>query len=172
MAEAGLFDGKRVELIDGTILEMSPQRDRHAKGILLAQYALMDAFGPEFTVRVQLPLRVGDRSEPEPDVAVVRGGVRSVDAHPTTAVLVVEVSDTTLEHDRRTKAHLYASARVDEYWIVNLIDGRVEVQREPITDAAAPFGHRYGRQDVAERDGMIAPVALPERSIAVADLLP
>ena len=132
MAEAGLFDGRRVELVRGEVIEMTPQKSRHATGITLAYTALSAAFGGEYNVRIQLPLILGQDSDPEPDAAIVRGTARDyVDAHPQTATLVVEVADSSLEYDRTTKCALYAESGIPEYWIVNLVDRQLEVYRKP-----------------------------------------
>src|SRR5262245_14333663 len=103
MGEAGVFQpGERVELIDGEILEMAPQKSRHAAAVTLVGDALRIAYGSGFHLRIQLPLALDPYSEPEPDVAVIVGSPRDYrDSHPTSAVLVVEVADTSLEHDRK-----------------------------------------------------------------------
>jgi len=132
MGEAGLFDGQRVELIAGeVVVTVSPQNWPHASTLDRVARVIGRAFGPGYWVRTQLPLALLPDSEPEPDVSVVPGGVDDYDAHPSRALLVVEVSVTTLAYDRREKAGLYARAGVPEYWVVNLIDGQVEVYRGP-----------------------------------------
>ena len=174
MIEAGvLTPEKRVELIDGEILAMTPQGSAHATAVSLVQEALRAAFGSQVYVRVQLPLAFGSDSEPEPDVAVVAGSVRDYrDAHPQSALLVVEVADATLAYDRDRKGSLYARAGVPEYWIANLAETCIEVHRDPIVRPHAQFGwhcrtvERFGAGD------SITPLSLPTRSIAVADLLP
>jgi len=172
--EAGLFrPDERLELIAGEVVrKMTLQQSRHASGVYLVQEALRRVFGPGFLVRVQLPLALLEDSEPEPDVAVVAGEPRAfVSAHPTSALLVVEVSDTTLAFDRATKGGLYARAQVQEYWIVNLRDQVLEVHREPAPMAEQPVGHQY-RSVVRLTDAdEITPLAA-SASIPVADLLP
>ena len=120
--DAGVFEPEaKLELIGGEITEkMSPQNSPHSAAIGALQYALDEAFSEGYWVRVQLPLALSDDSEPEPDLAVVIGSWRDyIKAQPTAAVLVVEISDSTLEIDRGAKAGIYASAGVMEYWIVN-----------------------------------------------------
>lgn len=168
----GYFDGRRVELVGGEIIDMAGQRDEHAMGVSLADYALKAAFGTGFVVRVQLPLRAGEDSIPEPDVAVVRGPLRRVRRHPTTALLVVEVADTTLAFDREDKASLYASIAVRDYWVVNLVEGQVEVRRTPIRTPAARFGWGYRDTTVLRRPEVIVPLAARKARVKVADLLP
>jgi Uma2 family endonuclease len=112
--------------------------------VRLAEDALRLVFPQGFDVRTQLPLALGEYSEPEPDVAVVVGSARDyANAHPTTAVLVVEIADSTLALDRHTKASLYAAAGVPEYWIVNLVERQIEIYREPTPMDGTPFGYGY-----------------------------
>ncbi len=174
MAEAGVFaPGERVELIEGEIIAMTPQKSPHAASVRLVQETLRGLFGPGFDVRPQLPLSLGPDSEPEPDVAVVRGNPRDyVQEHPTTAVLVVEVADTTLDFDRGRKAGLYARAVIPEYWIVNLPDRTLEVYRDPgpLPDRPAEHGYRSVRR-IGPADS-VAPLASPAARVRVADLLP
>jgi Uma2 family endonuclease len=108
------------------------------------------------------------RSVPEPDVAVVPGRHTDyVRAHPTTALLVVEVSDSSLAQDRLTKTAIYATAGVPEYWIVNLRDDVVEVHRAP-----DPSTRRYAERRVVARTERIELVAVPGVSIAAGEIIP
>ena len=174
MAEAGVFaPGERVELIDGEIISMTPQKSPHAVAGGLVEDALRAAFGPGFHVRSQRPLSLGPDSEPEPDAAVVRGTLRDyVDAHPTMAVLIVEVSDTTLAFDRERKAGVYAKAGIREYWILNLIDRVLEVYRDPgpLREIPSQIGYRSIRNFGPSET--VNPLALPPAAVRVADLLP
>jgi len=123
-----------------------------------------------YDIRVRMPLAIGDGSEPEPDVAVVRGHFRDYRTHPLTAALVVEVADSNLEFERSRKASRYASAEIPEYWIVNLVDRQVEVFRDP---AASPRGEAaYQTQFSAGVGDTVAPLPHPERRIEVISLLP
>ena len=174
MGEIGLFQDQHVELIDGEVIQLSPQKDRHYASVALMQQVLNDIFRQEYWVRVQGPLNFGDKHEPEPDVSVVRGAPRDYigTGHPKTALLVVEVSDTTLRYDQGEKASLYASRGIADYWIVNLPEQRLEVRRDPAADAEQRFGHRYGTLTVYERGRKVAPLATTDSPVAVADLLP
>jgi len=169
MADAGLFHDRRVELIEGEVVDMPPQKNAHYTAILLVQRALEKAFGTNHTVRVQGPLDLGERSQPEPDVAVVTGSPRDYRDHPKTAVLVVEVSDTTLEFDRVRKQRIYAKAGIQEFWIVNLIARVLELHRSPVPDAQ--HAHYDDIEPVAE-GGAVTPLAAPTSAIRIADLLP
>ncbi|MDA1054017.1 MAG: Uma2 family endonuclease [Planctomycetota bacterium] len=165
LGDAGVFIDQRVELIDGEILTMSPMKAAHAAATELTAAALRGSFGPGLWIRVQLPLAISDNSEPEPDLAVVPGAPRDYPEHPASALLVVEVSDTTLAFDRGKKRRLYAAAGVADYWVLNLIDEQLEVYRDPIDgdfQNAATFGP----------DADISPLAAPDARISVRELLP
>jgi Uma2 family endonuclease len=165
--DAGVFGpDDRLELIDGQLLAMNPQGSRHAAIVGLAGEILRGAFGDGCTVRMQCPLAVADDSEPEPDLAVVAGReVDYLDAHPTTALLVVEVSDDSLLRDRTVKQRLYARHGIPEYWILALPAARLEVYRDPAeTEYRTVLMRRPGET--------IAPRARPSATIAVGDLLP
>lgn len=174
MADLGMFRDQRVELIEGTIVQMPPQKNFHVIGIGLAEGAMRAAFGPRHWVRVQSPLHLGLRSAPEPDVAVVPGGPRDYTktGHPTTALLIVEISETTLAYDCGRKASLYARAKIADYWIVNLVQSRLEVRRNPVPDQGERYGWRYQDVLLLGPQDRVAPLAVPKKRVAVADLLP
>ena len=150
-----------------------PKIAPHPTAVGLTADALSAAFGPGWLVRQQDPIALDDESEPEPDVAVVPGGRRDYRAeHPSRPVLVVEVAESSLRFDRRHKGSVYARAGLPEYWIVNLIDRRLEVYRHPAPAAFAAFGWRYLDVQVFAPDDTVSPLARPGAAIAVADLLP
>jgi hypothetical protein len=103
---------------------------------------------------------------------VVSGSPRDYKDHPTSALLVVEISDATLLFDRTRKAALYAAANVGDYWIVNLVDRCVEVHRKPMRDAADRRRFRYGEIRTITVGESITPLAAPKAKIAVGELLP
>jgi Uma2 family endonuclease len=162
LAALGCFEGERVELVDGLLVSMSPQSPRHTSAIRRLNHILVRAVGERAEVQVQGPLVVSEISEPEPDVALVTPGLRS--EHATRAFLVVEVADSSLRRDREIKAQLYASIGVPEYWIVNLVDGVVEVSTEPGADG-------YGRVTTHGRGDTLRLVAFPDITVAVNDIL-
>src|SRR6266852_7012700 len=121
-----------IELLDGLLLVKEPQHSPHRTAVLLVAKAMEWAFGAGWFVQTQSPIILGDRSEPEPDVCVVRGSPRDyVEAHPTRPALIVEVAQAGLRIARGRKATVYARARIRDYWIVNLVDRVLEVHREP-----------------------------------------
>src|SRR5262245_8062988 len=150
LVDKGVFGpDDRIELIDGLLLVAEPQSSPHYTAIRLIERALSRVFGDGWDIRTQAPIALDDTSEPEPDVAVVRGDVRDFAiSHPAAPVLVVEVSLSSLAFDREHKASLYARAGRPEYWIVNLIDRVLEVRRQPAPEPAAPYGRDYAYVDV------------------------
>ncbi|MGI8788300.1 MAG: Uma2 family endonuclease [Pyrinomonadaceae bacterium] len=171
MAELGFFQNKRVELIKGEIIEMSPMKSAHATAVRLVVGILRDIFAKGFVVDSQLPLIFGRDDEPEPDAAVVKGKTRDFSAaHPKTAELIVEVSDTTLHFDRTKKASLYAENKIRDYWILNLKNRCLEIYREPIKDKK--LGFVYTEIKILTEKETASPLAAPAAKIKVADLLP
>ncbi len=173
--EMGLFGPEeRLELIAGEVVrKITPQKTPHATSLSLASEALRRIVGPDCHLRDQLPLALGPDSEPEPDLAVVAGSPRDYEGeHPATALLVVEVSDTTLTFDRTTKAGLYASAGVREYWIINLRDRVLEVLREPAPMGDQPFGHHYLSVTRYTESQTVSSLLAPDHAVPIADLLP
>lgn len=164
-----LTEDDRVELLDGMLVKKMTKNPPHAAATQLGR-SILEAVAPAgWIVRAQEPITLED-SEPEPDLAVVRGSVRDFKSrHPSVAEvgLVVEVADASLSRDRGIKHRVYAKARVPVYWIVNLLDRRIEVYSSP-SDLA------YGcRRDY--REGEAAPLFLDGADcgpIAVADCLP
>jgi len=166
MAAEGLFaPGARVELIDGIVYDMSPQKSPHTTCLHLALRLLTLHFSDAY-VRVQSPLALGDDSEPEPDLAVVQGTIEDYAVeHPTTAVLVVEVADSSLAHDKERKIPLYAQCGIPEAWLLNVPAKTLEVHRDPREG-------RYRSHQVLRIGDTVSPLARPEAQIAVADLFP
>ena len=173
LGEQGFFAGKRVELIRGEILEMSPINWPHANGVGLVSDALAVVFAVGFHINAQQPFSIPAAvpgSEPQPDVAVIPGSRRTATAHPTVAALIVEVADTTLFYDTTTKAQLYAEAGVEDYWVLDLLNRVLLVFRDP---APIPDGGKAYRTRLTLGPGdTITPLAAPQVSIRVADLLP
>jgi Uma2 family endonuclease len=173
MMELGWFLGQSVELIRGEIIEMPNQKSGHYAGIDKSAKRLEQAFGPGFWVRTQAPIALGGDTEPNPDVSVVSGSRQDyLEQHPTSALLMVEVSDSTLRYDRKTKGGVYASAQIADYWIVNLVDRQVEVYRRPISDPTGEFDFIYGDVQIYKPGQVLAPLAAPQAQISVDELLP
>lgn len=174
LGEVGVIGPEeRVELIDGEILAMSPQNDPHPDGVMCVFRVLQRLFEPADHLRPQLPLRTSLTSEPEPDVAIISGQFEENDgSHPSTALLIVEVNDTTLRFDQGEKASLYAAAAIPEYWITDLRNLRLVVFRDLARDAGAKYGFSYGSVTAYALDELVSPLAKPDQSIKVKDLFP
>ena len=174
IADEGLLADARTELMDGEILGIPPQKNDHAYSVSMLVRTLDRMVGDRLWVRGQATLQIGHVAAPEPDVAVVAGPPRPGDDVPNAALFVAEVSDATLRYDRTTKMSLYASAGVPEYWVINLVDRRVEIHRDPVEDSPARFGWRYARIESVGRDALLpVPASLGAAGqIPAADLLP
>ncbi|MGA2499510.1 MAG: Uma2 family endonuclease [Tepidisphaeraceae bacterium] len=170
LAADGIWAGRRVQLIRGEIIEMPPQGHLHFVAIARAARLLEGIFGPAHWIRTQAPLDISDESVPEPDVAVTEHPIEHYSSHPTTALLVVEVSDSSLRLDRE-KAELYAAAGIQEYWIVNLVDRQLEVYRHP-SPAAGDIPAAYQPPLILASSAEVALLARSEAKIQVAQLLP
>jgi Uma2 family endonuclease len=173
LVECGAFHGEHLELIGGQLIVAEPHGTYHATVVSLVDDALRAVLPPGWIVRSQLPISLDDESTPEPDNAVVRGTRADyLSAHPSVPALVIEVADTSLVFDRRSKGSLYARGGVQDYWIVNIGERAVEVYREPLPDAAAAWGWRYQSLLIARPGDAITPLALPSTPVAVQALLP
>lgn len=164
MVDAGVFDeDERIELLEGVLVRMSPQSLFHAHAIAYLNELLVRALPAQLQLRCQLPLTL-TRSEPEPDFAVVeRRAARRATRHPTTALLVIEVSLDSLDKDL-AKAAIYAEAGVQEYWIVDVARRCVEVRRRPQRTRRA-----YAEHAVIRR-GELTSAALPDVTVPIAPL--
>jgi Uma2 family endonuclease len=155
-----------VELLEGIIVAEPPQDPPHATSTMLVIEALRKAVGDRAIVRSQLPLVVSAYSVPEPDVALIAGQIADYgSAHPTTALLVVEVAGSSLPKDRLSKSRIYAAAGIPEYWVVNLRDHWLEVFRGPDTSA-----RRYTERMLARAGDRLSLVAVPDATVLVQDL--
>jgi len=174
LIDRGVFrEDERLKLLDGVLVVKEPQGDPHAAAVDLAVAALRGTFGTGWLVRAHAPLALGHRSRPEPDVSVVRGSPRDYrSAAPTEAVLVVEVSQTSLAFDRTRKASIYARAGIPDYWIVNLVERVVEVHHDPIPLDAPGRGWAYRSVQTLQPGASVAPLAVAAVPISIADLLP
>ena len=162
MGKAGLFAGnQRVELIDGEIFDMAPIGPPHGSIVDRLNERFVLAATKKAIVRVQNPIRLGDLSEPEPDLCLLR---RVDDFYATSTpvaqdvYLVVEVAETSLRHDRDVKAALYSRHGIPEFWLIDLPNRQVMVFRTPTAD---------GYQDIAT---LTEPGSLPVQALEDLDL--
>lgn len=173
LAERGTFDNVRVELIEGEIVSKLSLTPPEATTISLTIDALRKTFGKNFVYNIRLPLSLGKLSEPEPEIYVRKGKIRDfINSHPKTAEIIVEVSEQTLDYFRNRKASLYAKNKIQDYWILNVKDKRLEVYRCPIKDKSAFYEFNYAETLIFTGKDSVSPLAAPEAKIEVADLLP
>src|SRR5689334_18434447 len=174
LIDRGILDeDDPIELLDGLLLVKEPQSSPHRTAVGLVAKALERAFGDGWFVQVQSPIGLDFRSEPEPDVCVVRGSLRDyVDAHPTHPALIVEVALSGLAVARGRKASGYARGGIADYWIVDLIDRVLEVYRQPARPGPARRSWGYAAIETFAADAVVTPLATPTACIRVADLLP
>ena len=166
------FESKKLVLLDGEILEMPNPNAPHDAGLGLALAVVASAFGPGFWVRGQMALRLSQSTDPMPDVAVVSGSPRDYPQQPATALLVVEVSDSSLAIDIGIKAQLYAVAGIADYWVVDHNNRLLVVHRDPQPDPTSPYGPSYRTVNNLVPGQTLTPLAAPQATINVADLVP
>jgi Uma2 family endonuclease len=167
MAEAGVFrPDERVELIDGEIVEMSPIGRRHANCVNNLNRLLVTRLGERAIVSPQNPVQISVRSEPQPDLAVLRRREVSYKDEDTTAddvLLLIEVADTSITYDRTVKLRLYATVGIPEYWVVDAAAEEIEVYRSPESG-------RYRETARLSMDRSVSLLALPDVTLAVPDI--
>jgi Uma2 family endonuclease len=166
MIESGILDeNDRVELIDGEIIEMAAVGGQHAACVNdLAEWFILRLQGRAI-ISIQNPVRLRPRSEPEPDIMLLRprgDRYRQGLPGPEDVLLIIEVSDSTLHFDRGTKLPLYAAAGIPEVWIVDLERRRVLVHRQP-------DGDLY-REAVVVDDGSLSPLAFPDATLRLDEI--
>ena len=169
MAEMGVLrPDERTELLEGEIVAMSPQGSRHAAGGSRTGDIFRTLLGARVIVREQYPIHLDDESEPEPDVVIAMPDENYYEDHhptPDEILLVLEVSDSSLELDRVYKQRLYAQAEIRQYCVLNLQTQELEDYRQP-----SPDGYR-SKQTYARTESLSL-VAFPSLQILVADLFP
>jgi Uma2 family endonuclease len=170
MADLGFFEGEQVELIEGEIVMTSPQKPRHSMSSGEIADILSAAFGPGYFAMQHSPLSLSGDSEPEPDVAIIKGNRRDfMQINPAMAELVVEVSLTRYySYDSGRKASIYARAGIPEYWILNLLKNQLEVLREPQKVSSKVY--RYSRIRILLPGSTVSPLSVPKSKISVSDL--
>ncbi|NJO43299.1 MAG: Uma2 family endonuclease [Cyanobacteria bacterium RU_5_0] len=167
MVETGILtEGDRVELLEGQIIEMNPQLPPHAATTQRAFRYLDRLLETVAYVRMQLPITLRPKSEPEPDIAVVRIDAHEYgDRHPTPddIFLIIEVADSTLLGDRQQKAPIYSKAGIADYWILDVNTRQVYVFREPTQEG-------YQQEVILAANTLLAPIAFPAIKIPLNQL--
>ncbi len=169
MGETGILgEDDRVELIEGEIVEMTPIGSRHAATVARIHHLFSTRLGDRAVVWGQNPLLLRAHvSEPQPDVALLAPRTdfyASALPEPSDVRLLIEVADSSLAYDRRTKIPLYARASVAEVWLVNVEADRVDLYRRPSAGG-------YADVRAPGRDERFSPLAFPDVLVTLADLL-
>jgi Uma2 family endonuclease len=166
--ESGFFGTGRVELINGEMIEQLPKNQPHTIANDSLYDLLTDTFGRGF-VRHSAPIIISEETEPEPDLAVTRQPQRSYvnigNPPATEAVLVVEISDSTLRYDLSTKALVYSRAGIPEYWVLDITGRVLIVHRTPTLDGYADVTRHVDTES-------ISPLAAAQAALSIADFLP
>ncbi|HWM94972.1 MAG TPA: Uma2 family endonuclease [Thermoanaerobaculia bacterium] len=167
--DLGVFEGWRIELVNGILYDLPAQSPGHAGSMNKALRELREvSSGQGLDLRPRMPLAISVDSLPEPDIAVIpedpKGDFYAA-AHPTTAVLVVEIADLSLQYDGEVKSRIYARASIPEYWIMNLRSWQLEVYREPTSDT-------YGSRTILSLSDEVSPLFAAGAVIPVAQLFP
>ncbi len=168
LAEVGILaPDERVELLAGEIIPMAPMGDWHAACIGDLDELLQESVGRRATKRVQTPLRLSDEYAPEPDLMVLRrsgDSYRSGTPRPEDVLLLIEVSDSSADDDRRGKLPAYARFGIPEVWLAVRAEHRVEVHAEPVDGV-------HTRVDIVSINGTLTPSAFPDVAIPVSAVI-
>jgi Uma2 family endonuclease len=169
MIEARILDeDDRVELLEGKIVSKKRKSPIRASSIQRSSNFLLDLLSDRAEIRVQLPVILGNDSEPEPDIAVVRFDADEYSfRHPEASdiYLLIEVADSTIAKDRNQKARIYAKNQVLEYWILDLQKREVYVFRQPEEGS-------YCEKLILNSNDSIAIQAFPDAAIALNAMFP
>lgn len=169
MIEAGILTTEdKVELLEGEIIQVNPQRSPHAATIQYASDNIRKLLAGKVIIRVQLPITLRPNSEPEPDIAVVRIDSRSYfDNHPIPddIFLLIEVADTTLTTDRKRKSVIYAQAEISEYWVLDIQNRQVYAFRE-LREGC------YQEETILSEETTLSPITFPDVSVSLRQLFP
>ena len=172
IAESGALSNEKVELIDGEIIDMPAQMEPHALAVAKTIRVLMEMFPEPYYVKSQSTYRLSGWSAPEPDVMLLPEMKDKGRALHDLPLLVIEVAETTLRYDRVTKGSLYASHGVQDYWIINIPEDRVDVYRMPVKDLKAKFGWKYQDVQSIARGEEIELLADPAMRVPTNRMLP
>lgn len=169
MAEKGIFlEDDKIELIKGEIIQMSPIGSRHAAYVRRLTQLFSQKLGQKALISVQNPIDLGDDiSEPQPDLAILSyqdDFYLNGHPQPQDILLLIEIADSSLIYDQEVKAPLYATARITELWLVNLIEQRLEIYRQPTANG-------YQETNYYRSNDSISSLAFPDISLTVAEIL-
>ena len=167
MGEAGIFDsGARVELIEGEIFDMTPIGTKHASTVTRLTDIFTDGLRGRATISVQNPIVLGDQSEPQPDLSVLKKKkdyYASAHPRPKDILLLIEVAETTVSQDRAIKIPLYARHGIQEVWLIDLEQKRMEVYHKPVAG-------EYRHVDIYRKE-QVSPKSFPDFKINLNELI-
>ena len=166
--EVGLFHSKdRIELLNGEIIIMQAIGSRHAQAVTNFNFEFGEQARRRYMVSPQNPVELERYSMPQPDLTLVPMSRRNARRHPKPeeVFLIIEVADSSLAYDREEKRRAYAATGIREFWLLNLVDDVLEIYRQP-------EGNAYREQLTIPADGTATPLAFPDVTIALADILP
>ncbi len=169
MAEAGIFEpSERVELLEGKIIWMVAKGIAHRSAVGRTYKLLENRVGHKACIAIQDPVKLSERSEPEPDIAVVKiDPLDYADHHPTPAeiYLIIEVADSSLKLDTEIKAKAYSQAGIKDYWVLDVVKRELIVFRNPTSEG-------YQNQEIITEYQNISPLDFPDLEILVSQMLP
>lgn len=169
MLDTGILaESDRVELLNGQIIEMSPQRPPHTTATKRAYDYLKPLLFGKADVRSQSPIILSSLSEPEPDIAVVAIDELEYSLshpRPNDIFLLIEVADSTLARDLGEKAKAYSEANIQEYWVVDIRGRQVHIFRHPL-------GGTYQQKRVLGESSSCSLLAFPDINLSISQLLP
>ncbi|MDB9438627.1 hypothetical protein BMF77_03616 [Dolichospermum sp. UHCC 0315A] len=169
MAEAGIFEpSERVELLEGKIIWMVAKGIAHRSAVGRTNKLLQNRLGNQAWIAVQDPVKLNERSEPEPDIAVVKiDPLDYADHHPTPAevYLIIEVADSSLKLDTEIKAKAYSQAGIKDYWVLDVVKRELIVFRNPTIEG-------YQNREIITEHQNISPLDFPDLEIVVSQMLP
>ena len=176
LIDIGFFnENERVELVEGILVYLSPNNPPHIRTVIRLGrvFSFLNARA-DVEVRPQGPVTIPElMTEPEPDLVISMESGSDLDErhpHPSEILLLMEVSDSSLTYDRSLKGAIYAQAGIKEYWIWNLVDGLLEVYRDPQTPVSGEAA--YQTKLTFHRGESVTPLAIPDIEVAVDDILP
>jgi Uma2 family endonuclease len=169
ISELGILDSsERTELIAGKIVLMTAKGTPHVLALRLLASSLEKSLDGSVLVSTQEPIQLDDFSEPEPDLAIIKGTMFDyADRHPSSenVYLVVEIADSTLKKDCEVKDKLYARSNISDYWVIDVKNRQVHIFRTP-----TPTG--YASHLILQESQTISPLAFPSIVIPISSILP
>ncbi|QSV53499.1 MAG: Uma2 family endonuclease [Dolichospermum sp. UKL201] len=169
MAEAGIFEpSERVELLEGKIIWMVAKGTAHSSAVGRTNKFLQNCLGNQAWIAVQDPVKLNERSEPEPDIAVVKiDPLDYADHHPTPTeiYLIIEVADSSLKLDTEIKAKAYSQAGIKDYWVLDVVKRELILFRNPTEEG-------YQNRETITEHQNISPLDFPDLEIVVSQMLP